>query len=1541
MKTTVKNIQWFVGAVLACVTFAVFSATAEPECKVPNFTATSEIDGKIVRIDTSASKDNCTLRARKLAYYGKWRADLVAEENALYASKWIQNGEAEAREMADYMAKTNGLSASVDLLAGWAKGAEKLIFADERTTRLIAVEATKIVAKTIKYGKDVLELSGKEAQADIAGLTADTLNLLATTASCIDKRDVVGCGKTVKEALKTQKSFGKVFGKKLLDKNLEAQITGWIEFVLDAAQAAQSVGKLSVAASASSGYTAVASLIDVTAKASTGEYWKDKSSDPQYFDEYIMAVASSTSNWMKCKGAAISLVDEQKKFIGNTADCVSSTVKVAVDNMSRLMSRSTVLYSASQDVYNAKKLQIARMLFDERFKYQSFNDLFQSYGILISAKDRNPQLIEKYSLDIGYNYRLELGRVLQVWSWQRYGDEVATVMDRYALAMFNDARALESGTLNPQNYAKNSLVRFAAEVGGVKTVALLATGNISWNASTVLKIDSNVMGIASAAYARLTNVAGRQLTNTALTQAGTTASGAVAWWKNVENETDWQSLADGIYSLKVAAVGEDKVEVSSPAITLSIKRDVQIPPLKGNLTSAVSQDTIVNSSVTIAGTASGREPVAVKITFYPPNNVPEYTANATRNAQAGTWSLSQPFYGAGVFPYVVKVSDASGAAAIQIGSGKVTVAETLRPVPPPVTPSVKAFSFTPSSIKAGATVDFAAQTNTRVSSMRLMFDVMPGGASVALLNPSGDGVTWEKKQQPISSMGTVANGYNRSVWALAQPAGGGSEVASASQFLRVEPATVVAPPALTDGMKFEGLETVPDNSVINAGQWFTKTWTVRNSGTTTWNSSYCLKPAPNVATDTPLAPAATSVCVQNTVAPNGTYKFEVQMTAPAARDALAIYKQTWALMHGQNNLGALTAVIKVNALPPRVSPPPVPPIPPVPPVAPVPPVPPVPAPGANVQSISPLTGALGKTITFTVTGTQLVPSLQLTLTGERCSASAGTTATQRTYDCTVTNVGSKTVTIATTAGTVLKSSVFTVISNNVGVGNPVPPVQPPTLPTSLVPQLTAGSSIPSGQAWLARLRTNVPIYSADLIFATGTRIPFDGDATAWETRDINSKLYEAGTFSYTLQVRRTASSQIESFPGGTLEVRAPIIPVNQPTITSASSSVQGTAYNLTVSTAANADRVMVQWPDVPYEQGLGATNAQRTQFAFGNKLFSQVGAVNYTVKTYKDGVTAPTGQVTGVLNITAQAASLQLLDISKNIIVGESPFFTVEASLAVARVAVQIGNNAAVNLVGTGPGSASQSFRAKVLVNQVGSAVPYTITGYNAQGQAVGNRVTGTMVVAGVSDSLNAPTPVPAVGVSQGEYVNWRFGTNKQPDQMWMEFSAPIGNVQLEGAFFKHSFNYPVGTYKYKLMRKDGLGNVYPITGASGDLVIKPKVDTGPLIKQITINGQKVSNGGTVQLKLSGGLEALVDAPTAKGIVFKLFVQPFGEVKFNFSSNSNGVWRSDASGFKLNDYLRGLVQTGNASAKIYLGTGGTDINTNLGGTVDFTVQLVP
>src|SRR2546425_1285912 len=73
-------------------------------------------------------------------------------------------------------------------------------------------------------------------------------------------------------------------------------------------------------------------------------------------------------------------------------------------------------------------------------------------------------------------------------------------------------------------------------------------------------------------------------------------------------------------------------------------------------------------------------------------------------------------------------------------------------------------------------------------------------------------------------------------------------------------------------------ETIPDNSVMNPGQSFTKTWTLRNCGTTTWTTGangYTL----DFQSGSQMSVAG-YVTLASSVAPNGQTTFSVAMTAP-------------------------------------------------------------------------------------------------------------------------------------------------------------------------------------------------------------------------------------------------------------------------------------------------------------------------------------------------------------------------------------------------------------------------------------------------------------------------------------------------------------------------------------------------------------------------------------------------------------------------------------------------------------------------------------
>jgi len=100
-------------------------------------------------------------------------------------------------------------------------------------------------------------------------------------------------------------------------------------------------------------------------------------------------------------------------------------------------------------------------------------------------------------------------------------------------------------------------------------------------------------------------------------------------------------------------------------------------------------------------------------------------------------------------------------------------------------------------------------------------------------------------------------------------------------------ATALSNCAGTDGASFVS-ETVPDGTAFAPGQSYTKTWTLRNSGTTVWDSRYSLQYSHG---DAGCSRAARAVV--GTVGASGTYSFSTTCTAPSS---LGSFREDWRLV---------------------------------------------------------------------------------------------------------------------------------------------------------------------------------------------------------------------------------------------------------------------------------------------------------------------------------------------------------------------------------------------------------------------------------------------------------------------------------------------------------------------------------------------------------------------------------------------------------------------------------------------------------------------
>src|SRR4051812_11880687 len=88
----------------------------------------------------------------------------------------------------------------------------------------------------------------------------------------------------------------------------------------------------------------------------------------------------------------------------------------------------------------------------------------------------------------------------------------------------------------------------------------------------------------------------------------------------------------------------------------------------------------------------------------------------------------------------------------------------------------------------------------------------------------------------INCVAPGSGGAYREDWRLVGPGGTIAVSGSSSIWVQIQ----VSSAAGSDGASFVS-ETVPDGTQMTAGQTYSKSWTLRNSGTTTWNSNYSLQ----------------------------------------------------------------------------------------------------------------------------------------------------------------------------------------------------------------------------------------------------------------------------------------------------------------------------------------------------------------------------------------------------------------------------------------------------------------------------------------------------------------------------------------------------------------------------------------------------------------------------------------------------------------------------------------------------------------------------
>jgi hypothetical protein len=111
------------------------------------------------------------------------------------------------------------------------------------------------------------------------------------------------------------------------------------------------------------------------------------------------------------------------------------------------------------------------------------------------------------------------------------------------------------------------------------------------------------------------------------------------------------------------------------------------------------------------------------------------------------------------------------------------------------------------------------------------------------------------------------------------------------------PPAASATPGLCDQAGFVADVTIPDNTRLDPGQTFTKTWRLKNTGTCTWDTNYAIVFVRGEALGAPV-----SVPLPSAVAPGQEVEISVNMTAPVA---VGTYQGYWRLRNAAGTVFGL------------------------------------------------------------------------------------------------------------------------------------------------------------------------------------------------------------------------------------------------------------------------------------------------------------------------------------------------------------------------------------------------------------------------------------------------------------------------------------------------------------------------------------------------------------------------------------------------------------------------------------------------------------
>lgn len=147
---------------------------------------------------------------------------------------------------------------------------------------------------------------------------------------------------------------------------------------------------------------------------------------------------------------------------------------------------------------------------------------------------------------------------------------------------------------------------------------------------------------------------------------------------------------------------------------------------------------------------------------------------------------------------------------------------------------------------------------------------------------------------------------NATIVALTGTAKPGTAVATSATAITIAtlvPTSSGALPPIPDKMEYIS-QSIADNTKFSPGQTFTMNWTIKNIGTTTWDTNYRVRFFGGVRC------GAADDAIGGTVKPNDTYEVSMKMTTPTTPGS---YSSLWVITNPDGrNFGSFYLVFEVK-----------------------------------------------------------------------------------------------------------------------------------------------------------------------------------------------------------------------------------------------------------------------------------------------------------------------------------------------------------------------------------------------------------------------------------------------------------------------------------------------------------------------------------------------------------------------------------------------------------------------------------------------------